>query len=117
MSFLFCLFRFRGAADDPPTQKDWIAADGKLGWAGYKVNDSVTEHELYGAGVYCYNRNNPSIITENGFEVPSNVPGIKIERVYTRNLSGPGTIKNVINGVGNSSDAVTEGPNYVTSYS
>ena len=102
---------------DPPTQNDWMANDGTLGWAAYKVDDSVIEHELYGGGVYTYNRNNPAIITENGFETPANVTGIKIERIYTRNLSGPGSIISVINGVGDTADLQNEGPHYVTSYS
>ena len=54
---------------DPPTQADWMH-DGVEGWAGYKVSDQVTTHKLYGGGVYVFNQNNPSIHTENGFEVP-----------------------------------------------
>ena len=45
--------------------------DGIEGWAGYKVSDQVTTHNLFGGGVYVFNRNNPSDPrTENGFEVP-----------------------------------------------
>ena len=58
---------------DPPTQADWMH-DGIEGWAGYKVGDQVTTHKLFGGGVYVFNRNNPSIHTENGFEVPGD-PG------------------------------------------
>ena len=101
---------------DPPTQNDWRADDGALGWAAYKVNDTVKEHELHGGGVYCYNRNNPDIISEHGFQVPTNVAGIKMKRIYTRNLSGPGTVNSVINGVGAKVDSNTKGPNYVLSY-
>ena len=54
---------------DPPTQADWTH-DGVDGWAGYKVGDQVKTHKLYGGGVYVFNQNNPSIHTENGFEVP-----------------------------------------------
>ena len=54
---------------DPPTQADWMH-DGVEGWAGYKVGDQVKTHKLYGGGVYVFNQNNPSIHTENGFEVP-----------------------------------------------
>ena len=55
---------------DPPTQADWTADDGTLGWAAYKVADHVKEHMLWGAGSYIFNRNNPTIVTENGYEVP-----------------------------------------------
>ena len=58
---------------DPPTQADWMNG-GVEGWAGYKVGDRVRTHTLYGAGVYVFNQNNPSIHTENGFEVPE-TPG------------------------------------------
>ena len=55
---------------DPPTQADWTADDGTLGWAAYKVADDVQQHTLWGGGVYVFNRNNPSIVTANGYEVP-----------------------------------------------
>src|SRR4051794_4055895 len=54
---------------DPPTQADWMH-DGIEGWAAYKVGDDVQRHQLFGGGAYVFNRNNPSIHTENGFEVP-----------------------------------------------
>ena len=31
----------------------------------------MRRHELYGGGVYVFNRNDPSIVTERGFEVPT----------------------------------------------
>jgi hypothetical protein len=101
---------------DPPTQDDWVTPEGTLGWAGYKVNDTVTTHEFWGAGVYCYNRNNPGIVTDNGFEVPRNSSGIKAHRLYTRNLSGPGIVNSVINGVGDKVDELNPGPVYLTLY-
>jgi hypothetical protein len=108
---------------DPPSQADWMAPDGTLGYAGYKVSDHVQEHELWGAGVYCFNRNDPTIVTENGYEVPDG-PGIRIRNVMTKNLSGPGIINAVINGVGDTVDGIPvpgdpdnyEDPAYVVSY-
>ena len=84
---------------DPPTQADWTAADGTPGWAAYKVGDEVTDHHLWGGGVYVYNRNNPDIVTANGYEVPIR-DGVRLTHVMTKNLSGPGTIQHVVNGVG-----------------
>ena len=52
--------------------------DGVEGWAGYKVADRDT-HQLDGGGVTVFNRNNPSIHTENGFEVPE-TPGVHLPR-------------------------------------
>lgn len=100
---------------DPPTQEDWKNPEGKLGWAAYKVSDDVTTHDFWGGGVYAYNRNNPSIVTMNGFEVPDH-PNVQMRRAYTRNLSGPGVIESVINGVGVRVDTDNKGPEYVSNY-
>lgn len=108
---------------DPPSQGDWMTPDGILGWAGYKVGDNVTTHQLWGGGIYVFNRNNPSIVTENGYEVPE-APGVKLNHVMTKNLSGPGTIYAVVNGVGDTVDGIAdpgdadgvEDPSYVVSY-
>jgi hypothetical protein len=100
---------------DTPTQKDWMTTNGNVSWTAYKVVDSVNKHELHGGGVYCYNRNNPTIVTQNGFEVPDK-GDVKIFKVYTRNLSGPGSISSVINGAGYSVNVTSLGPEYVESF-
>lgn len=108
---------------DPPTQADWTAPDGTLGWAAYKVSDNVKTHHLWGGGVYVFNRNNPDIVTENGYEVPA-VPGVRLTHVMTNNLSGPGIINHVVNGIGDTVDGIPdpgdpdnyEDPSYVVSY-
>jgi hypothetical protein len=99
---------------DPPTQADWMH-DGVEGWAGYKVADGVTTHRLDGGGVYVFNRNNPAIHTENGFEVPQ-TPGVHLHHVMTVNLSA-GTIDHVVNGIGGPADVTRIGaPVYVVDY-
>ena len=99
---------------DPPTQADWMH-DGIEGWAGYKVGDEVTTHRLYGGGVYVFNQNNPSIHTENGFEVPV-TPGVRLHHIMTVNLSA-GTIDHVVNGVGGPADTSNIGaPVFVVDY-
>ncbi|MFI9007863.1 hypothetical protein ACIGNX_11600 [Actinosynnema sp. NPDC053489] len=99
---------------DPPTQADWMKGDVE-GWAGYKVGDRVREHTLHGGGVYVFNQNNPSIHTENGFEVPR-TPGVKLHHVMTVNLSA-GVIDHVVNGVGGPADLTNVGaPVYVAQY-
>ncbi|MFL6140902.1 MAG: hypothetical protein ACJ72N_03390 [Labedaea sp.] len=91
---------------DPPTQADWM--NGAVeGFAGYKVGDRVRTHRLYGAGVYVFNRNNPAIHTENGFEVPQR-PGVALHHIMTVNLSA-GTIDHVVNGVGGAADTTKIG--------
>lgn len=100
---------------DPPTQADWTRPDGTLGYAGYKVADDVTQHTLHGGGVYVYNRNNPEIVTENGFEVPD-APGVNLHHLMTVNLND-GTINHVVNGVGDAVPPSTSGtPEYVVQY-
>lgn len=100
---------------DPPTQADWTQPNGTLGWAGYKVGSKVKEHQLWGAGVYVFNQNNPEIVTENGFEVPQR-PGVQLSHIMTVNLSA-GTIRHVVNGVGGQADTTNVGtPQFVTSY-
>ncbi|MFE6253709.1 adenylyl cyclase [Agromyces sp. NPDC057865] len=100
---------------DPPTQADWTRPDGTLGWPGYKVADDVAEHTLYGGGVYVFNQNNPSIVTENGFEAPDGA-GISLHHIMTVNLSA-GTILHVVNGIGDAADTTRIGvPVYVVDF-
>lgn len=100
---------------DPPSQADWTRPDGTLGYAGYKVGDDVTSHRLWGGGSYVYNRNDPSIVTERGFEVPE-VPGVRLHHLLTVNL-GDGTIRHVVNDVGDQVDSGAVGtPAYVVDF-
>ncbi len=92
---------------DPPSQADGQQPDGTLGWAGYRVADDVTTHALHGGGVYAFDRNDPSIRTASGFEVPQR-PGVRLHHVMTADL-GAGTIDHVVDGVGGTSDASTVG--------
>jgi hypothetical protein len=99
---------------DPPTQADWMNGSVE-GWAGYKVADHVKTHRLDGGGVYVFNRNNPAIHTENGFEVPETA-GVRLHHVMTVNLSA-GTIDHVVNGVGDAADVTRIGsPVFVADY-
>ena len=100
---------------DPPTQADWTQPDGTLGFPGYKVADRVRTHSLSGAGVYVYNRNNPSIVTASGFEVPER-PGVRLHHVLTVNL-GAGTIQHVVNDTGGQVDTGAVGtPQFVADF-
>jgi hypothetical protein len=99
---------------DPPTQADWMNGSVE-GFAGYKVGSFVRSHALHGGGVYVFNQNNPSIHTENGFEVPQR-PGVTLHHIMTVNL-GAGTIDHVVNGVGDAADTTRIGsPVYVSRY-
>jgi hypothetical protein len=75
----------------------------------------VRSHSLAGAGVYVFNRNNPSIITASGFEVPTR-PGVRLHHVLTVNLSA-GTIQHVVNDTGGQVDTGAVGvPQFVADY-
>jgi hypothetical protein len=75
----------------------------------------VRTHNLYGAGVYVFNRNDPTIHTENGFEAPQ-TPGVRLHHVMTVNLSA-GTIDHVVDGVGGAADTTKIGqPVFVTEF-
>ncbi|WJH26295.1 adenylyl cyclase [Pseudarthrobacter defluvii] len=99
---------------DAPNQAAW-QHDGILGWAGYKVADSVKTHELWGGGSYVYNNVDPTIHATRGFEVPV-APGVKLHSLLTVNL-GAGTLDHVVNDTGApvSTDAVGV-PSYVADF-
>jgi hypothetical protein len=99
---------------DPPSQAAY-QHDGVLGWAAYKVADSVRRHELWGGGSYVFFNVNPTIHATRGFEVPE-TPGIEMHHLLTVNLSA-GTIDHVVNDVG--APATTEAigvPSFVVSF-
>ncbi len=100
---------------DPPSQADWTRPDGTLGWAGFKIGDDVRRHQLFGGGVYVFNRNDPTITTARGFEVPERA-GVRLHHVLTVNLDA-GSIEHVVNDTGARVDSTAPGvPSYVVDY-
>ena len=83
---------------DPPTQADY-EHDGVLGYAAFKVADTVQSFQGYGMGSYIFTNVNPDIHVSHAFEVPY-TPGVQMHDLLTINLSGPGTIDHVINDTG-----------------
>ncbi|KQV96924.1 hypothetical protein ASC87_24500 [Rhizobacter sp. Root1221] len=92
---------------DPPNQVTWRSD--ALGYAAYKVADSVTSHEAWGAGAYCYFNINPSIHAGRGFEVPA-VPGVRLHSAFTVSLGGVGVIDHVVNDTGGAAQGVSTVP-------
>jgi hypothetical protein len=99
---------------DAPDQAAW-QHDGVLGYAAYKVADSVSTHEAWGLGSYIYTNVNPSLHASNAFEVPD-TPGVKMHDLLTVSLNSAGTIDHVINGIGAAVTPTYQGPSYVLSY-
>ena len=82
---------------DPPDQATWRT--GANGYAAYKVADTVTSHEGWGLGSYCFFNVNPAIHADRGFEVPVNA-GVRFHDLLTVSLGGTGTIDHVVNNTG-----------------
>jgi hypothetical protein len=82
---------------DPPSNAAWRS--GANGYAAYKVADSVTSHEAWGLGSYCYFNVNTAVHADRGFEVPVN-SGVKMHDLLTVSLGGNGVIDHVINSTG-----------------
>jgi Ricin-type beta-trefoil lectin domain len=94
---------------DPPNQAAWMNGSTK-GYAAYKVASTVTSHEAWGLGSYCYFSTNSSVVADRSFEVPDTA-GVKFHDLVTVSLGGTGTISHVINNTGaavNSGHQVTD---------
>jgi hypothetical protein len=91
---------------DVPDQASWM--NGKVnGYASYKVADSVTSHEAWGVGVYCYFDTNPEVKLHSAIEAPSSHAGLKgtiFHDVTTVSLGGTGEITHVIGDLGDAAN-------------
>ena len=93
---------------DPPDQASW-KHDSVLGYAAYKVADSVKTHEAWGMGSYSFFNVGSDIHATRAFEVPV-TPGVKLHDILTVFLNGFGGIDHVVNNTGaavNSTNQVT----------
>ncbi len=98
---------------DPPNQAAWRS--GANGYAAYKVADTVTSHEAWGLGSYCYFSADPSIHADHGIETPVNA-GVRFHDLLTVSLGGVGTIDHVINTTGAAATGTATVPVNVVSY-
>ncbi|MFI6654098.1 coagulation factor 5/8 type domain-containing protein [Streptomyces sp. NPDC050523] len=85
------------------------------GYAAYKVGDSVTAHEGWGLGSYCYYNVDPTIVQHNGFAAP-NKPGVKFHNLLVVSLGGQGQYEHVINETGAPTSGTSTTPSTVVSY-
>ncbi|MDT0463636.1 RICIN domain-containing protein [Streptomyces sp. DSM 41699] len=97
---------------DPPNQAAWMNGSTQ-GYAAYEVANSVTSHQAYGLGSYCYFSADPGVTAEHAFEVP-NTPGVRFHDMVTVSLGGTGTIRHVINDRGGPSNTSTNVANLVS---
>ncbi|MFC9842561.1 RICIN domain-containing protein [Streptomyces sp. NPDC060223] len=97
---------------DPPNQASWMNGSTQ-GYAAYKVADSVTSHQAWGLGSYCYFNVNSAVAAERAYEVPSN-GGTRLTNMVTVSLGGVGTIRHVVNSSGGPSNSSTNVANLVS---
>lgn len=83
---------------DPPNQAAYMNGSTR-GYAAYKVANSVTTHEAWGLGSYCYFNVDPTIVNDHSFEVPDTA-GVKFHDLSTVSLGNNGIIAHVINNTG-----------------
>ncbi|WP_369243942.1 coagulation factor 5/8 type domain-containing protein [Streptomyces sp. R41] len=85
------------------------------GYAAYKVADSVTTHEGWGLGSYCYYNVDPTIVQHNGFAAP-NTAGVKFHDLLVVSLGGQGQYEHVVNETGAPTSGTSTVPSTVVSY-
>src|SRR5207344_1616066 len=66
---------------DPPNQAAYMNGSTR-GYAAYKVGASVTTHEAWGVGSYCFFNVNPSVVNAHAFEVPV-TSGVRFHNLMT----------------------------------
>ncbi len=99
---------------DPPNQAAWMNGPNK-GYPSYKVADTVTTHEAWGVGSYCYLKDDSSIVSDHAFEVPDR-PGVKLHNALTVSLGGKGSISHVVNHAGGTAEGKRTVPAYLAEY-
>ncbi|WP_420124349.1 hypothetical protein [Nakamurella sp.] len=97
---------------DPPSQQAWRSD--ALGYAAYKVADSVNTHELWGGGAYIYTNVDPSIHLSHAFEVPVK-SGVRLHHLLTVQLLA-GIIDHVVNDTGDPTPYPATEPAMVIEY-
>ncbi|MEB3967111.1 discoidin domain-containing protein [Streptomyces kunmingensis] len=92
-----------------------VTHDGIVGYAAYKVADSVNTHEAWGLGSYCNFTSDPSIVQQHGFQVPVK-SGIKLHSIQVISLGGKGQYAHVVNNTGAPTSGTSTVPSKITSF-
>ncbi|WP_406092919.1 coagulation factor 5/8 type domain-containing protein [Streptomyces sp. NBC_01013] len=101
-------------AYDAPNQAA-IQNGSTKGYAAYKVDDTVTTHEGWGLGSYCYFNVDPTIRQDHGFQAPVK-PGVKFHDLLVVSLGGQGQYEHVINNTGSPTAGTDTVPSQVVSF-
>ncbi|MFB7653179.1 MULTISPECIES: discoidin domain-containing protein [unclassified Streptomyces] len=92
-----------------------ITHDGIVGYAAYKVADSVNEHEAVALGSYCNYTSDPGIVQHHGFQVPVK-PSVRMRHLQVISLGGMGQYRHVINDTGAPTSGTSTVPSKVTQF-
>ncbi|GGL62673.1 hypothetical protein GCM10010129_02830 [Streptomyces fumigatiscleroticus] len=92
-----------------------ITHDGIVGYAAYKVDDSVNQHEAWGLGSYCNYTSDPTIVQHHGFQVPVR-SGIRLHDIMVISLGGKGQYAHVVNDTGAPTSGTSTVPSKVTQF-
>ncbi|MEU5703548.1 discoidin domain-containing protein [Streptomyces aurantiacus] len=92
-----------------------VTHDGIVGYAAYKVADSVSTHEAWGLGSYCNFTSDPSIVQHHGFQVPVK-SGVKLHSIQVISLGGKGQYGHVVNDTGAPTSGSDTIPSKITSF-
>jgi hypothetical protein len=94
---------------DVPDQASWMSGTTK-GFASYKIADTVTSHEAWGVGVYCYFRD-AAVKANSAVEAPA-ARGVHFHNLTTVWLNGQAgsEITHIINSTGGRVHANAPGP-------
>ncbi|MFF4793480.1 discoidin domain-containing protein [Streptomyces sp. NPDC001276] len=92
-----------------------ITHDGIVGYAAYKVADTVNTHEAWGLGSYCNFTADPTIVQAHGFQVPVK-SGIKLHDILVISLGGQGQYAHVVNNTGAPTSGTSTVPSKVVQF-
>ena len=100
---------------DPPSQAAWMSGATTDGYPAFVISPKVTSFTGYGMGSYCFFNQGVPIESATAFQVPD-APGVQLNDVFTRFLSGSGSIDHVVNDTGAAVTTDNPGPSDVVSY-
>ncbi len=100
---------------DPPSQAAWMSTPTTDGYPAFVISSKVKTFTGYGMGSYNFFENGIPIESATAFSAP-NTPGVQLNDVFTRFLSGVGGIDHVINDLGAPVTADNPGPSDIVSY-
>ncbi|MFB6955744.1 discoidin domain-containing protein [Streptomyces sp. NPDC056309] len=92
-----------------------VTHDGIVGYAAYKVADTVNTHEAWGLGSYCNFTADPTIVQAHGFQVPVK-SGIKLHDILVISLGGQGQYAHVVNNTGAPTSGTSTVPSKVVQF-